>query len=147
MTADTIDTGIAKSVEVNAPPEELYHAVSTPEGLRAWWCKILAGDAETDGIVHLEFVGSGHRYRMRLVTARDPTLAKWRVEKHNVWKEWDGTEIVFKISLSGPGKSKLDVLHAGLTPQCECYGICEGAWGFLMGSFKGQLEGGKGTPA
>jgi uncharacterized protein YndB with AHSA1/START domain len=146
-TLKSTSEGIAKTVVVNAPVEEVYRSVSTAEGFRGWWCKEVTGSEGKGGELVLKFSRSGHVAKLSLAETAEPTRVEWTVEDHNAMKEWVGTRIQFEIQSKGASRSEVNFLHAGLTPKCECYGPCDGAWGYLMGSLKEQLEGGKGTPA
>jgi uncharacterized protein YndB with AHSA1/START domain len=137
--------GIAKTVVVDAPVEAVYRSVSTTDGFRGWWAKNIQGSDAKGGKLVLRFPG-GHVATVSLAWAADPSGVEWAVTDHNEMKEWIGTSIIFAISATGTGKSRLDFLHAGLGPECECYEDCEGAWGYLMGSLKDFVEKGRGGP-
>jgi uncharacterized protein YndB with AHSA1/START domain len=141
MTAE----GIAKTVVVNAPTGAVYRTVSTADGFRAWWCKNIAGSDAKGAELVLKFPG-GHVARVSMAKSIKPSRVEWTVIGHNAMTEWIGTSLVFSISPTESGKSKLEFVHAGLTPKCECYGPCDGAWSYLMGSLKDFVETGKGGP-
>ncbi|HXW36616.1 MAG TPA: hypothetical protein VEJ36_01755 [Nitrososphaerales archaeon] len=136
--------GISKEVNVLAPQEIVYRAVSTPEGLHGWWCKALTTD-KNSGLVQLSF-SSGHLYHISLAKGGSTERVEWDVPDHNVWPEWVGTRLVFDIEGVRPNSSKLRFQHVGLPPECGCFGVCEDAWSFLMGSIKAFAETGRGTP-
>jgi uncharacterized protein YndB with AHSA1/START domain len=146
MPATASHQGIAKTVVVNAPAEAVFESVSTADGFRGWWCKNVSGSNAKGGELVLKFP-RGHVARVSLANSVKPTKIEWAVKDHNAMKEWIGTRIVFEIQPKGGDRSEVSFLHAGLTPQCECYGPCDGAWGYLMGSLKDFVENGKGGPA
>jgi uncharacterized protein YndB with AHSA1/START domain len=139
-------TGISKAVDVQAAPDVVYRAVSTADGLRGWWCKNVTLEDCPEGILSLRFP-SGHVARIRFAKGKAGSRAEWDVLDHNAMPEWIGTRLVFAIEQNGARSSKLQFEHAGLNPRCECYGPCDNAWAYLMGSLKALLENGKGTPA
>jgi uncharacterized protein YndB with AHSA1/START domain len=138
--------GIEKSAEINAPPQAVFDAVSTPEGIRGWWCKNVTGSGAKGGELVLKFPG-GHVATVSLAKSAKPSKVEWAVKDHNAMKEWIGTKILFEIQSKGRDRSEVNFLHDGLTPNCECYGPCDGAWGYLMGSLKDFAEKGQGGPA
>jgi uncharacterized protein YndB with AHSA1/START domain len=139
-------TGISKAVDIHVTPEVVYRAVSTADGLRGWWCKNVTLEGGPEGILSLGFPG-GHVTRIRLAKGEAASRAEWDVLDHNAMPEWIDTRLVFAIEQNGPMSSRLQFHQAGLNQGCECYGACNDAWGYLMGSLKVFLENGKGTPA
>jgi hypothetical protein len=59
--------------------------------------------------------------------------------------EWINTQIVWEISTSN-SKTKLHLTHFGLTPQIECYNICESGWHNFTDSLTGFINTGIGKP-
>jgi uncharacterized protein YndB with AHSA1/START domain len=137
--------GISKAVDIHATPDVVYRAVSTENGLRGWWCKNVTLEDGPGGILTLRFP-SGHVARIRLAKGKASSRVEWDVLGHNAMPEWIGTKLVFAIEQNGQKSSRLQFQHSGLDPGCECYGACNDAWGYLMGSLKALLENGKGTP-
>jgi len=61
--------------------------------------------------------------------------------------EWAKTRVRFKLESPSPFSTVLHFEHEGLTPQLECYRICENGWGhFLKTSLKKLVETGSGEP-
>src|SRR5690606_8316614 len=60
--------------------------------------------------------------------------------------EWVNTKLIFDISEKGE-QTKVTFTHEGLTPEHECYEVCNDAWnGYIQGSLKNLIETGKGRP-
>jgi uncharacterized protein YndB with AHSA1/START domain len=138
-------TGISKHLTVNVPGEVVFRSVSTADGFRSWWCRDISGSDAKGGELVLKFP-RGHVATVSLAKSAKPSKVEWVVKDHNAMTEWIGTKIQFDIQPVGPDRAEVSFLHT-LAPSCECYASCDGAWGFLMGSLKGQLESGRGTPA
>jgi hypothetical protein len=120
--------------------------VSTADGLCGWWCKDITKENGSE-ILLLRFPRSGHVARINFARGKTHSRAEWDVLDHNAMREWIGTKMIFDIERTGLDSSRLHFKHVGLNPGCECYGACDNAWGYLMGSMKSFLETGKGTPA
>jgi hypothetical protein len=60
-------------------------------------------------------------------------------------REWVGQTITWEIEADGKG-SILKHMHIGLTPQVECWGVCETGWDQTLKSLTSFLETGKGMP-
>jgi uncharacterized protein YndB with AHSA1/START domain len=142
MTGKESDPGIAKSIHAKASADEVFRQVSTAEGFRHWWCKNVSGSDAPGGELVLKF--TNEFWRVSLAKAQSPSRAEWAVLENSEKKELAGTTVIFDIEPKGAHLSEVRVLHAGLTPSCTCYGPCDGAWTYLMGSLKNYLETGKG---
>ncbi len=138
-------TGISKAADIHIPPDVVYRAVSTADGLRGWWAKDLTMEDGPDGVLLLRWT-SDHHARVRFAKGKAPSRAEWDVLEHRPFSEWDGTKLVFAIEKMGPRSSKLQFQHVGLTPECDCYDACNGGWEYLMTSVKDYSEKGKGGP-
>ena len=60
--------------------------------------------------------------------------------------EWAGTEIVFRLTPTIDGKTRLDFEHIGLVPALECYDLCNRGWNHFLASLRQLVETGRGTP-
>jgi hypothetical protein len=60
--------------------------------------------------------------------------------------EWDDTEIRFDI-WQDPSGTRVRFTHVGITPEVECYEICNTAWGSYIGNSLNRLiDTGVGDP-
>lgn len=59
--------------------------------------------------------------------------------------EWINTSIVWEIN-SIDGKTTLDLTHHGLTPEVECFEICENGWHTFTNSLRDFIHTGVGKP-
>ena len=60
--------------------------------------------------------------------------------------EWVGTKVIFEI-VEKDGKTQLRFTHYGLTPQYECYDICNEGWtNYIRNSLYKLITTGKGAP-
>jgi len=61
-------------------------------------------------------------------------------------KEWKNTEATWTVTVKG-GKTQIDFVHKGLTPECECYESCESGWTHhIKNSLSKLIDDGKGFP-
>jgi uncharacterized protein YndB with AHSA1/START domain len=140
-----------QSLTVAATPAAVYAALTTTEGLRAWWTDDCEGTTETAGILHFRFGATYKDMRIeRLEPGREVrwqcTLARIAADAVTRKDEWVGTEPVFRISDAGQQRTRLDFEHVGLLPSLECYGLCDKGWQHFMGSLQQYLETGEGRP-
>jgi uncharacterized protein YndB with AHSA1/START domain len=128
---------------IAAGPEQVLAALTTPEGVAGWW-GTTSGSAGAVGDV-LE-VGFGTSRLITLgVASLEPGRIEWFVERAPFTPEWDGTSIVFELAPAGDG-TELRFRHVGLTPQFECYEMCQAGWTHYLASLVAYAERGVGDP-
>jgi uncharacterized protein YndB with AHSA1/START domain len=140
-----------RSFTVAATPAAVFAAVGTIEGLRAWWTRECEGNAAVGGTIHFRF---GATYKdMRVESAEPGREVRWLCTRAHIdmdafkrKDEWVGTEMVFRISDAGQGRTRLDFEHIGLVPSFECFIVCQRGWQQFMGSLQQYLETGTGQP-
>ena len=59
--------------------------------------------------------------------------------------EWIGTTIVFDVTPAGDG-TELRFRHHGLTPQLECFDMCDAGWTHYLTSLVDYVDRGAGHP-
>lgn len=59
--------------------------------------------------------------------------------------EWKGTRITWQFS-GTEEETTIHMVHEGLTPEIQCYAVCEKGWGFYMNSLVCLLKDGTGAP-
>jgi hypothetical protein len=136
-----------KTITVNASPEEAMKKISQ---VNKWWAKNTKG--ATEKLNDKFTVDFGPTFVDFLITELVPNKkVVWKVTDCNLhWinekKEWNGTEVVFKLSEEN-GKTKIDFTHVGLVPGVECYENCEAGWNDHFGnSLLKYMNEGKGIP-
>jgi len=139
-------------VKIAAPVAKVYAAITTEKGLKGWWTTTCEAGA-----------GVGARATFRFGKTHNVMLTEKLIPNHEViWKcleqhheaaelnrkdEWAKTRVRFKLESPSPFSTVLHFEHEGLTPQLECYRICENGWGhFLKTSLKKLVETGSGEP-
>ncbi|AEV99162.1 ATPase [Niastella koreensis] len=136
------------SIEVNQTPAEVFKAVTNP---RAWWSLEIEGNTEKLNEIFNYHYKDAHRAQMKLIEVVPDKKVVWQVldnyfnftqDEH----EWKGNTIVFEITPKG-NKTLLQFTQVGLTPEEECYDICEKAWGnYIESSLYNLITTGKGEP-
>ena len=141
-------SAITAVIEVDKSPLDAFNAINRP---KAWWGEDIHG--RTD---HL---GDEWTYRHKDIHVSKQKIVELVAGKKVVWEvvdatlkflkdkhEWKGTRIVFEITPKG-GKTEVRFTHEGLTPEVECFGICNDTWRGLIGnSLRKLIETGKGEP-
>ncbi len=125
---------IHHSISISAAPGVIDTLVSTPEGLRQWWAEDV--EPQPDGAVSLGFFDRATVYRLRSLE-RSAAHTAWRCE---TGKEWQGTDLVFRLQPQGPDQL-LDFVHANWGGATPFFVACNTTWGGLMCRLKHAAEG------
>ena len=148
MTQVTSDGSITTTITVDATPEQAFAAINDPRG---WWSDTITGVTDQVG-AEWEYAVEGIHYSKLRVTELVPgERVVWRVVEG--WlsfiedtTEWDGTEIRFDIWQDRLG-TRVRFTHHGITPDVECYEVCNVAWGSYVGNSLNRLiDTGIGNP-
>lgn len=133
---------------VDQTPQEAYDAILD---MRGWWSETISGDTRKVLDVANYEVEGVHRTSMQLVELIPAKKVVWHILEN--WlvfvedkTEWVDTNLVFNIREIA-GKTEVEFIHVGVTPDDECYDICQGAWGgYINDSLRALIETGIGNP-
>jgi len=139
-------------VEIAAPAAKVFAAITTEDGLKGWWTTSCESGTGVGSRATFRF---GNTHNVMLTEKLTPNLeVVWKcLEQHHEAAElerkdeWAGTKVKFKLESRSLSSTVLHFEHDGLTPELECYQICDQGWGhFLKTSLKKLVETGKGEP-
>ena len=122
----------------SASLDDVYQALTTPEGLSAWWSPVTQGDGEVGGAIKFSFV------TMKVLELRPGAHVLW--EATDGPQEWIGTKISFALKRDGDYTIVL-FKHQGWKEPTEMMHHCSTKWATFLMSLKSLLETGKGAPA
>ncbi|WP_255991739.1 SRPBCC family protein [Chitinolyticbacter albus] len=140
-----------QTLSVAADPAAVYAALTTKAGLQGWWTQDCDVDTQVGGTVKFRF---GQHYKHMRIEALSPgrevrwlcTVAHIDVNRFQHKDEWVGTQLVFHLTPSVEGGTRLEFEHVGLVPSFECYDLCQNGWQHFMGSLQHYVETGVGEP-
>ena len=148
---------------IEAPAEKIYDAITTQDGLSAWWTPTNA-KPERNSVAHFAF-GAEYFKEMKITELKPSSLVQWICIAGA--DEWIGTTISFELH---PGdKGTLLKLHPELKDQIQqqgdfeqatvlifhhddwkehtpMFGECNYTWSQFLRSLKLLCETGKGHP-
>lgn len=138
------------SISVSRTPEEAFESLTN--GLSDWWTDSIAGLHSEVGDIFTVHFGSTMK-TMRIDELIPNEKIVWKCIKAFInlpglsnKSEWEGTTISWMIHQED-GETKIRMRHEGLTPEIECYGVCEKGWNFYIAeSLKSYLAVGQGQP-
>jgi uncharacterized protein YndB with AHSA1/START domain len=131
---------IRHRVGMTVAPEKVYTALTTTEGLAAWWTTDTTGDG--DGVLKFRF-GSVGGFDMKVVDLQPNRRVEWEVIDGP--PEWVGTTVTFDLSQDGEWTIIL-FTHAGWREPVEFMNHCSTKWASFLLSLKSVVETGQGAP-
>jgi len=122
---------------------EAYKALTTPEGLSAWWAAGTTGDSERiGGLIKFRF-GERGGFDMKVLALQPARRVLWQVVEGPA--EWIGTTISFDLRQEGDWTLMFGG-HQGWKEPVEFMHHCSTKWAVFLVSLKALLETGKGAP-
>jgi uncharacterized protein YndB with AHSA1/START domain len=134
-------TDVLFRFDVDAPPETLLRAVTTPEGIRGFWTSRADVPADVGGTLRLEFEQAPEPFDLRLEQSDERTVV-WRAQSFP--PHWVGTTIRWDVGPRQDG-STVAFRHAGFADDDEA-GRVAYTWGQIMARLKQYAETGRSDP-
>ncbi|WP_420547018.1 SRPBCC domain-containing protein [Curvivirga sp.] len=143
----------SKSIMVNATTNEAYRALT--RGYSQWWTSCEGAYGKLGDRITFKFPPqvSYWTFEARQLVP-DQYVELECVEAHHIIldkpesskTEWLGTTLRFKIEAI-EDQVRVELTHDGLTPQKDCYEVCEAGWDhFFLNSLQKYLNTGTGEP-
>jgi uncharacterized protein YndB with AHSA1/START domain len=133
-------------VEFTAPPEAVFDAFTTLDGLAGWWTEQVSGSGAEGGELTLGFPNSdGPRVVLHVDTAERPHSLVWSVRAVPplpAWEEWAHTRIVVRLRPGGDAGTTMEFEHEGLNPGLHCYDTCSRGWDHGLASLRSFVDSG-----
>lgn len=130
---------ICHQIGIKADPQSVYRALSTADGVSAWWSRA-GGDFEAGGEITIHVNGSEMRLQ---VLQQNPTKIVWQCMDVN--PEWDDTQILFEID-EKEGQTFVHFRHEMWSEESPLFAHCSTKWAVFLLSLKDMLETGEGNP-
>jgi len=148
---------IRHEVWINASRNTVFKAITSREGLDAWWGKVVNTDPQVGSMVEFDH-GLGDLLRMRIIDlVPDDRLGSKCVsdfsEPSNPASEWLGTRLFFELADgertgfepidSHITRDRLTILrfrHTGWPSESRWFGYCNYAWGVTLEGLANYCE-------
>jgi uncharacterized protein YndB with AHSA1/START domain len=132
---------ITHEVWIDAPPETVFAALTTKDGIDAWWGKVITAEPRAGTTVELDH-GLGAPMLMEVTDLVPNRTVSWRcvsefTDPTNPATEWRGHDLTFHIEWC-EGIELLGHPHAvtvlrfeqrGWAPDARWRAFCNAAWG------------------
>lgn len=134
----------------NTTTKAIYDALTV--GISNWWTEMFEGTSDVENSVFTIRFGEQVFKTIKVETLANNEKVLWLVtdalidfpELKNK-SEWIGTKIEWKI-IRNEKAVELQLVHFGLTPQMDCFTMCEAGWQTFTHSLSEYILTGKGTP-
>lgn len=154
---------IRHTLVIDAPPHLIYQALTTADGLSAWWTPGVQAKPEVGSIAQFPFE-AGYVKQMEIVQLKTDESVQWLCVQGD--KEWIGTELGFQLlalnelssatqhqELKGQldqgaegAKTRLMFMHKDWKEYSPSFAECSYTWAIFLRSLKRYCETGKGKP-
>ena len=134
---------ILHRIGATTTPDNAYQALTTLDGLAAWWTTDTTGDATPGGTIQFRF-GTTGGFDMKVLDQRPNQRVEWEVTDGPA--EWIGTHVSFDLTQQDDYTIVL-FKHEGWREPVEFMSHCSTKWATFLMSLKGFVETGQGRPA
>jgi hypothetical protein len=124
----------------SASLNDVYNALTTREGLSAWWTTDTTGESNAGGVLRFRFGAGG--FDMKVLELHPSRHVLWQVAAGP--EEWIGTKISFDLDQRGDWAIIL-FKHQGWKEPVEFMHHCSTKWAVFLLSLKSLLETGEGA--
>ena len=126
---------------INVSPARVFEAVSTPNGLDAWWTKKSSGRPAAGEEYELWF---GPQYDWRAKVTKRVAPSEFELQIHRADHDWDGTRVGFRLH---DGKTtSVNFYHTGWPAANEHWRISCYCWAMYLRILRRHLEHGESVP-
>jgi uncharacterized protein YndB with AHSA1/START domain len=129
---------ILHRVGATTTPDRVYDALTTLDGLAAWWTTDTTGDAAPSGTI-----GDAGGFDMKVLDQRPNARVEWEVTDGP--EEWIGTHVCFDLKRDDDYTIVL-FKHEGWREPVEFMSHCSTKWATFLMSLKQLVETGAGDP-
>lgn len=138
---------ILHRVGIQAPPDEVYAALTRLDGLAGWWTRDTQGDPRPGGSLVFRFTAGGVEigaFEIRVLEVEPQRLVLWQVQAGP--DDWIGTRLRFELKQEGEHCIVL-FKHQGWREASESMHHCSTKWAVFLLSLKSLVETGQGRPS
>jgi uncharacterized protein YndB with AHSA1/START domain len=139
---------ISHDFQTQADPAQVFRAVSTEEGYKAWWCRNCTADMRPGGEAHFRFRDGEFTVVCRVDRLEPERSVRMKCIRAQGAEPWVGTTLEFDLEPIPGGGSDVRFRHAGWAEVTESDYLahCTNVWAHFMKSLQEHVEKGAGTP-
>lgn len=132
-------------VEIEAPPERVFEALTRVEDIRQWWTREADLDPRVDGSGELRFYDGRDVTQFQIKALERPLRLVWAITASNAPGGWGKTTITFGLERKG-ACTTLRFAHRGFAAESDGFALVSTGWAYYLVSLKKHVECGHGAP-
>ncbi|HSI06853.1 MAG: SRPBCC domain-containing protein [Myxococcota bacterium] len=132
---------IQHTLNINAPAESVYRALSTINGLASWWTSTTTGASAPGEVIDFRF--NAHVVRMRVDQLERNKAVAWTCVDDG--GDWNDTRIKFDLT-EKDGRTTVRFSHRAWKEANDHMSHCSMKWATFLLSLREVAETGKGRP-
>ena len=132
---------ILHRVGIKSSLDDVYEALTSREGLAAWWTNNTHGESKVGGVLQFRFGAGG--FDMKVLELHPAKRVVWQVVDGP--KEWIGTKVSWELKQEGDYALIL-FKHQDWKEPVEFMHHCSTKWAMFLMSLKSLVETGRGSP-
>ncbi|MEL6916183.1 MAG: SRPBCC domain-containing protein, partial [Bacteroidota bacterium] len=142
-----------KTIKVKSTKEKAYKAIT--QEINQWWGNVDTDQVNKIGDEFSIYFEENTEWRFSITKLNKFKEVHWKCIYANhsyggvkgIKEEWLNSQVIFEFKDLGNDEVELFFEHKGLTPELNCYEMCDAGWThFIVTSLKQFLETGKGAP-
>jgi uncharacterized protein YndB with AHSA1/START domain len=138
-------TDLIHRIGIEASPEKIYKAITTEEGIRAWWTTDVMMDSFVGGKAKFGFERHAVEFQMQIMKLKPVAWVQWECVGGNS-PDWIGTTQEFVLMPPEDGEVVVKFCHGGWKSGGDhCY-FCNTTWGHLLVCMKQYAQSGVKNP-
>lgn len=135
---------ILHQLTIQAPPEDVYAAITEEDGLSSWWTSDVDAEPKEGSQAQFRFEGGMVAMLMRIENLEPGRSVEWSVDEPSP-PEWEGTRVTWEFSPTDEG-TELLFGHRGWKSTDGSFPDINYNWSYYLTSLKQYLETGEGFP-
>ena len=127
---------------IDATPDTVFQAISTPEGINQWWTLNCMGHARSGDLCHLDF-GPGYQWKARISKFERNRAIEWTMAESD--PDWIGTQVGFELNVSN-NATMVFFYHTGWPDNNAHFRSSNYCWAMYLRILKRFVEYGEEVP-
>jgi uncharacterized protein YndB with AHSA1/START domain len=134
---------IVHELVVKAPPDRVFRAMATPEGLDRWWTKTSQGKPQ-EGAEYGLFFGPEFDWQGKVTRYQPHSTFELQMTKAH--PDWIGTRVGCELHAEGTGNTRVLFYHTGWPTENEHWRVSCFCWAMYLRVMRRNLEYGDTVP-
>jgi uncharacterized protein YndB with AHSA1/START domain len=122
---------------IQAPPDAVFAAITTPQGLNSWWTKESAGQAVL-GQDYRFYFGEGYDWQAKVIDVEKNQRISWEMTQADA--DWEGTILEFVLTTKEENRTILRFSHRNWDTLNDHFKQCSFHWAIYLNDMRHYLQ-------